>query len=91
MGMFERWRKEDGGEETEGVIELLCDAQDEIVKLRAELVRTADAMLVRKVGTEWQALELLALSILKRHGKDLSRYTLSALGQRSLKRGGGEQ
>lgn len=34
---IKRWRLEDAGRETEGVIELLVDAEDELRRLRAKV------------------------------------------------------
>lgn len=50
------WRQEDGGEETEGVIELLCDAEGELRRTRLKLMTEwAVAIPVRPRPEEPQA------------------------------------
>ena len=45
---IKRWREEDSGEETEGFTELLCDAEDELRRLRhvtqAQIEKAAEAI-----------------------------------------------
>jgi hypothetical protein len=61
---IKRWRKEDSGDETEGHVELLCDAEEELGRLRnvsgARVEKMAEAIFLHEggVGPE-QFLEVM--------------------------------